>query len=230
MKPEIVVMLTHHDVTVADARRCFQAAADLPVQFWGFKDVGLPAGEMKALVSDFKSAGKTSVLEVVSFEESDLIKAAELAAECGVEYFTGGVFTEAVRQRVHAVGMKYFPFCGNAGGSPIELTGSPEDVTADAVRLIELGADGVDLVAYRFKGGDPIQLAKQVEREVGGKNVIIAGSVNSVERIRRMHEVGPLGYTMGGALFEGLFAPGGDFRDNLAALVELDAAISEVAR
>ena len=228
MKPEIIVMLTHHDVTVANARDCFHEAADLPVRFWGFKDVGLTRREMEQLVSDFIAAGKTPVLEVVSFEEQELINAADLAVACGVQYFTGSLFSEEVRQRVHAAGMKYFPFCGDAGGSPIALTGTAEEVVEDATRLRGLGADGVDLVAYRFTGGDPIHLAKLVEHRVGGENLIIAGSVNSAERIRAMQEIGPLGYTMGGALFEGVFAPGGTFRDNLAALVELDATLAGV--
>jgi hypothetical protein len=66
-----------------------------------------------------------------------------------------------------------------------------------------------------------------VEHQLGGENLIIAGSINSTERIRRMQEIGPLGYTMGGALFEGAFVPGGSFRDNLAELVKIDAQIGE---
>jgi phosphoribosylformimino-5-aminoimidazole carboxamide ribonucleotide (ProFAR) isomerase len=61
--------------------------------------------------------------------------------------------------------------------------------------------------------------------QLGAENVIIAGSINSVDRVQRMHEIGPLGYTMGGALFEGAFKPGGSFRENLEALVNIDAAI-----
>ncbi|TQC44687.1 hypothetical protein EEB14_35945 [Rhodococcus sp. WS4] len=226
MKPQIVVMLTHNDVTVSNARDCFRDAADLPVQYWGFKDVGLDMPEMERLVGDFKEAGKTPVLEVVNFDEKDLLEAAALAVDCGVEYFTGGVFSQAVMERVQAAGMKYFPFCGDVSGSPIALTGSPEDVLGDATRLRDLGADGVDLVAYRYAGGDPIHLAKLVEYQLGGENLIIAGSINSVDRIQRMHEIGPFGYTMGGALFEGVFVPGGSFRDNLEHVVNIDATMN----
>lgn len=225
MKPQIIVMLTHNDVTVANARDCFRDAADLPVQYWGFKDVGLSSGEMEKLVSDFKAAGKTPVLEIVNFDEKELLNAASLAIDCGVEYFTGGVFSQAVMERVQAAGIKYFPFCGEVGGSPIELAGTAEEVLEDAGRLRELGVDGIDLVAYRFSNGDPIHLAKLVEHQLGGENLIIAGSINSVERIRRMQEIRPFGYTMGGALFEGAFKPGGSFRDNLQQLVNIDAKI-----
>lgn len=225
MKPHIIVMLTHNDVTVSNARECFRDSADLPIQYWGFKDVGLPTAEMEQLVNDFKVAGKTAVLEVVNFDEQGLLDAASLAIDCGVEYFTGGLFSEAVLERVHAAGMKYFPFCGDVSGSPIELKGSAEDIAKDASRLRELGADGIDLVAYRYSNGDPIELAKLVEHQLGGKNLIIAGSINSAERIRRMQEVQPFGYTMGGALFEGAFKPGGSFRENLQELVNIDANI-----
>jgi hypothetical protein len=226
MKPQIVVMLTHNDVTVPDARGCFRDAADLPIQYWGFKDVGLTAPEMEKLVGDFKKAGKTPVLEVVSFDEQDLLDAAALAVNCGIEYFTGGVFSPAVMELVQAAGMKYFPFCGQIGGSPIELIGAPEDVMKDAVRVRDLGADGVDLVAYRYTSGDPIQLAKQVVHHLGGEKVILAGSINSADRIQLMHEIGPFGYTIGGALFDGVFKPGGSFRENLELVVNVDATFN----
>ena len=45
MKPEIIIMLTHHDVTVKDAGEIFEQCKDLPVKFWGFKNVGLPKDE-----------------------------------------------------------------------------------------------------------------------------------------------------------------------------------------
>jgi hypothetical protein len=230
MTPEIIVMLTHNDVTVADARECFCSAADLPVQYWGFKDVGLEAAEMERLVADFKNAGKTAVLEIVNFDEQETLRAASFAAACGVDYFTGARFSEAVRDRVHSAGMKYFPFCGDVGGHPIELRGTMDDVTADARRLRALGADGVDLVAYRYLGGDPIALAKTVADQLGSPQLIVAGSINSIDRVERMHEVGPFGYTMGGVLFDGAFRPGGSFRDNLEYVLDAQAALTGTRR
>jgi hypothetical protein len=230
LKPQIIVMLTHNDVTVSNARDCFRGAADLPIQYWGFKDVGLASREMENLVGDFREAGKTPVLEIVSFDEKELRNAASLATSCGVGYFTGALFSQAVMEQVHAAGIKYFPFCGDVGGSPIELTGTPEDVVNDASRLRELGADGVDLVAYRYTSGDPVELAKLVVYQLGGENLIIAGSITSVDRIQRMHEIGPFGYTIGGALFEGAFKPGGSFRDNLEHVVSIHATFAGADR
>jgi thiamine monophosphate synthase len=230
MTPEIIVMLTHNDVTVPDARACFQSAADLPVQYWGFKDVGLETAEMEALVADLKAAGKTAVLEIVNFDESETLEAASLAAACGVDYFTGARFSEAVRERVHGAGMKYFPFSGDVGGHPIELRGTIEDVIADSRRLCEAGADGIDLVAYRYLAGDPVVLAEAVAAELGGPRLIVAGSINSLDRVERMHQVGPFAYTMGGVLFDGAFRPGGSFRDNLEYVVDAQLALSGARR
>ena len=56
-------MLTHHDVTVKNAAEIFEACKDLPVKYWGFKNVGLPKDEMKALAGAMKAAGKTTFLK-----------------------------------------------------------------------------------------------------------------------------------------------------------------------
>jgi hypothetical protein len=226
MNPEIIVMLTHDDVTVANARECFRSAADLPVQYWGFKDVGLSAAEMEQLVADFKEAGKTAVLEVVNFDERKLLEAASLAAACGVDYFTGGLFSSAVLQRAHDAGMKYFPFCGEVGGHPIELKGTIDDVVNSAKQARALGADGVDLVAYRYVNGDPIRLAKAIGDDLGPAQLIVAGSINSIDRVKRMHEIGPFAFTMGGVLFDGTFTPAGSFRDNLEYVLDAGTALS----
>ena len=43
-------MLTHHDVTVKNAHEVFEQCKDIEeVKYWGFKNVGLPKDEMKAL-------------------------------------------------------------------------------------------------------------------------------------------------------------------------------------
>lgn len=46
MKSNIIIMLTHHDMTVKNAIEVFDSCKDLPVQFWGFKDVGLEREKM----------------------------------------------------------------------------------------------------------------------------------------------------------------------------------------
>ena len=43
-------MLTHNDKTVQNALEVFESCQDLPVSYWGFKDVGLPYPEMRKLI------------------------------------------------------------------------------------------------------------------------------------------------------------------------------------
>ena len=69
LKPELIVMLTHQDRTVFNALELFERTKEYPIIHWGFKDVGLPAEEMKSVVKAMKAAGKTTFLEVVSLSE-----------------------------------------------------------------------------------------------------------------------------------------------------------------
>jgi len=227
MTPEIIVMLTHHDVTVANAAECFKQCADLPIKYWGFKDNGLSVAQMEQLVRDFRDAGKTPVLEVVSSTPDELENAAILAVASGVEYFTGAMFSESVARRLHEAGIQYFPFCGKIDGPPITLSGSAQEVIDDAKQIRAQGADGVDLVAWRYADGDPVALAKATVAELGGDKVIIAGSINSAQRLQQVHDIGAFACTMGGALFEQAFVPDGSFRDNLHAVTQLQ---DELAR
>jgi len=45
MIPSLIVMLTYNDQTIPDALQVFGNCKDLPVKFWGFKDVGLPVDQ-----------------------------------------------------------------------------------------------------------------------------------------------------------------------------------------
>lgn len=227
--PEIIVMLTNNDVTVPDAREIFRNAQDLPINVWGFKDVGLSPAQMTELVADMKEAGKSVALEVVTFDEAELLASAQLAVDCEVDYFTGARFSEPARDLVKAAGIAYFPFCGDVAGSPIVLNGTEDQIVDDARKALHAGADGVDLVAYRYLQGDPEQLGDRVVEELGASKVIIAGSINSPDRMRRMNRMGAFAYTMGGALFEGAFRPDGSFRDNLEAVLDIKAAIEREA-
>jgi len=227
MPPEIIVMLTHHDVTVANAAECFKQCADLPVTYWGFKNNGLTITQMECLVQDFRDAGKVPVLEVVSSDHEELDNAAILAIASGIEYFTGARFSERIRQHLHQAGIRYFPFCGDIGGPPITLNGSIEAIIADARHILVQGADGIDLVAWRYADGDPVALADAMVAEFGGERIMIAGSINSAQRLRQVQEIGAFACTMGGALFEGAFVPGGSFRENLQAVIQLQHELKQ---
>ena len=48
--PELIVMLTHNDVTVPDAAAVFARCQHTHARYWGFKEEGLPFAEMQALL------------------------------------------------------------------------------------------------------------------------------------------------------------------------------------
>ena len=93
MRPDIIIMLTHHDVTVPDAAEVFEQCKDLEqVKLWGFKNVGLPKPQMKALVKAMKDAGKTTFLEVVTYDEASCLDGAQTAIDCGFDYLMGTIY------------------------------------------------------------------------------------------------------------------------------------------
>ena len=97
----------------------------------------------------------------------------------------------------------------------MELTGSIDEIVSSAKECIEKGADGVDLTAYRYADGNPIELTKAIVDAIGADKVCIAGSVGNEERMNQMKDAGVAEYTMGSALFNANFVEGGTFRENL---------------
>lgn len=91
MNAQIIVMLTHNDRTVKNALEIFEESKSLPVQLWGFKDVGLEREQMLELIGAMKAAGKTTFLEVVSYSEEACMRGARLAVEMGFDYLMGTV-------------------------------------------------------------------------------------------------------------------------------------------
>ncbi|MBR1455652.1 MAG: hypothetical protein IJ594_00655 [Oscillospiraceae bacterium] len=222
MRPDIVVMLTHHDVTVPDAAEVFETCKDLPVKHWGFKNVGLPKDQMKALTAAMREAGKMTFLEVVTYDEESCMDGAKTAVECGFDCLMGTLYYESVHNYLKEQGLTYMPFCGKVSGSPSILEGTNEEIIQDAKNMMDKGIKGFDILAYRHVV-DGEKLAREFCAAVDAQ-ICIAGSINSFERIDTMFDIGPWTFTMGSALFEKKFVPTGSFRDNLIAVAYYMAA------
>jgi len=216
MNPELIIMLTYNDTTVPNARQMFAELKTLPVQHWGFKDVGLPVEDMRTLVAEMRAAAKTTYLEVVSLSEPEGLAGARLAVEAGFDTLMGTVYFDSIRQYLANTTVKYYPFLGHVYGHPSILTGTVAEIASQARFLEAQGVDGFDLLTYRYTG-DAQQLLRAVVKATK-LPVVSAGSIDSFERIAQVKQAGAWAFTIGTAFFEARFATGGSFRENSDAV------------
>lgn len=199
-----IFMLTKDDRTVNDALGVYSSLSNSPLRHVGFKDIGLPLDELKALTGRIKADGKHAMLEVVSTSREAEMRSVEAAVEIGVDYLLGGRHAEDATSLLKGSGIRYFPFAGHTIGHPTRLIGSIDEIVEDAKRLAALpGVDGLDLLAYRF-AGDVEALTRRVARAVSVP-VIAAGSIDSAERVKAMRQAGVWAFTVGSAVFDGSF-------------------------
>lgn len=203
---EFVFMLTRGDRTVPNARVVYDGIRDCSLRYVGFKDVGLPIDELKALAAAIRADGRQVMLEVVSEDKDDELRSIRAALEIGVDWLLGGTHPdEALEILADADGIRYCPFPGRVIGHPSLLRGTIDEIADDADRLTSMpGVHGLDLLAYRYDG-DVEALAAAVKERAHGP-VIAAGSVDSLDRIAALDRIGVWGFTIGGAIFDGKFA------------------------
>lgn len=218
-KPNIIVMLTHHDITVPDAYDVFETCKDLPVQDWGFKNVGHEEAELKHIAKAMKAAGKTVYFEVISYNEEAYKKAAELAAECHVDFVTGTKYSPVLHDMLKKAGIGYSPFVGKVGcvwnGRSGMMMGDYDDLVAEAKNLLEIkGTTGLDVSAYRHIES-PERVIDSLTTAFPNAHICIAGSVDSYDKIDKLFQAGVTKFTMGSALFDKKFVSDADFRKNL---------------
>ena len=216
LKPELIVMLTHQDRTVQDALQLFERTQDYPITHWGFKDVGLSPEEMQRVVTAMKAAGKNTFLEVVSLSEEEGLTGARLAVDLGFDVLMGTVFFPSIGEYLKDKAIKYYPFPGHIHSHPSILDGTIEEIVAHACELESYGADGLDLLTYRY-AGDAAHLLKKVVKATQVP-VVSAGSIATFERITEVWDSGAWGFTIGSAFFEKQFVPDGSFEENVLAV------------
>ena len=141
MKPEFILMLTYNDSTVKEALQIFRECRNAPVMHWGFKDLGLPPEEMKALVREMKEAGKTTYLEVVSLSEEEGLRGAQIAVEAGFDILMGTVFFDSILEFLKGKPIQYYPFPGHIYGHPSILDGTMEEIVNHACFLESRGVE-----------------------------------------------------------------------------------------
>ena len=217
-KPELIVMLTHHDLTVPNALELFERLKDKPVTHWGFKDVGLPPEQMKQVVAAMKAAGKQTYLEVVSLSEEEGLRGAGLAVKLGFDVLMGTVFFPSINDYLRDKPIRYYPFPGHVHSHPSILDGTIDEIVAHARQLEAHGVHGMDLLTYRYTGDAP-RLLREVVKATSVP-IVSAGSIATYDRINEVWQAGAWGFTVGSAFFESRFVPKGAFEDNLMAVVD----------
>jgi len=216
LKPELIVMLTHHDQTVPDALELFERAKDYPITHWGFKDVGLSPQEMQMIVTAMKDAKKITFLEVVSLSEEEGLEGAHLAVDLGFDILMGTVFYPSIGNYLKDKPVRYYPFPGHVHSHPSILDGTIDNIVSHACELEAYGVHGLDLLTYRYNG-EASRLLKQVVRATNIP-IVSAGSIASFERIHEVWASGAWGFTIGSAFFERQFVPNGSFEENVLAV------------
>jgi len=216
LKPELIVMLTHHDLTVPDALHLFERTKDYPITHWGFKDVGLPPAAMQSVVTAMKAAGKITFLEVVSLSEEEGLQGAHLAVDLGFDILMGTVFFPSIGAYLKDKPVRYYPFPGHVHSHPSILDGTIDEIVDQARQLEDYGVHGLDLLTYRYTGDAP-RLLNQVVQATRIP-IVSAGSIATFERITEVWDSGAWGFTIGSAFFESQFVPESSFEENVLAV------------
>ncbi|MDE6297240.1 MAG: hypothetical protein K2L89_05275 [Muribaculaceae bacterium] len=202
-KPQLIVMLTFNDMTIENAEDIFESCKHLPVTYWGFKEKPIGRERMKNLFSRMKQCGKKTVLEVVEYDREGALAGLKAAVECGVDMLMGTKFYPEVATECNRAGIRYLPFIGQIEGRPSILKGEIKILAEEAVSVMEQGAYGVDLLAYRYPG-EVENLIEEINKVCDGK-LCVAGSIDSYNRLDVVKRLKPEWFTIGSAFFNHKF-------------------------
>jgi hypothetical protein len=205
---DFIFMLTRHDQTVEECLDVMEAIRPVGLKHMGFKDVGVDHATLERLHSAIKESGATSYMEVVSTTPEAVLNSAHVARRLGVDRLMGGTDVAGVMQILEGTNTAYFPFPGRPVGHPTKLGGSPAEVEEQCRRFLTQGCAGVDLLAYRATEAEPLELIRAARRGLGRNGLlIVAGSIDSPQRIGAIAEAGTDAFTIGSAAFDGSFSP-----------------------
>lgn len=213
-------MLTRNDRTVVDCLEILESVSSLGLKHIGFKDVGIPAKTLKALTTAIKDMGATSYLEMVSETREACLNSARVGGELGVDCLLGGTAAVDILNILKGTQTLYYPFPGRPSGHPTRLGGTPQDIENDCRKFLDAGCAGVDLLAYRATGADPLELVKAARRGLETKRLIVAGSITSRNQIMEIAEAGADAFTIGSALLDGSYdAAKGKLQSQIASVL-----------
>jgi hypothetical protein len=204
---DFIFMLTRDDRTVEDGLAVVHEALALGLRHIGFKDIGVAPAILRAINARIKDAGATSYMEVVSTSPEATLRSAQVAAEIGVDRLLGGTDVDGILRTLKGSSIAYYPFPGFPEGHPTRLRGQASEIAEHCSSFVSRGCAGADLLAYRATAADPLDLVRAARRALGrDKQLIVAGSENSAERIVALRDAGADAFTIGSAIFDGSFS------------------------
>ena len=220
---EFIFMLTHHDVTVPNALEVFDEVRNTGLRFVGCKDIGLTISQLEELFKRIRMAGMSSFLEIVCNNEKDHFAGIEKALHIKADYIIGGMprFAKKTLEylKEKKTVSKFFPYIGEVVGHPCLLKGKVEEIADQGVQFEKLGADGINLLLFRYEG-DADRLLDEVAMKVRIP-LVIAGNIDSYERIKPILKRNIFAFTVGGAVFERKFVPGEGIKEQVMAVLNL---------
>jgi len=216
-------MLTHSDVTVPGALEVLEEVKNTGLQYIGCKDIGLDLDQYTRLFGDIGTYGMRSFLEVVTYDEREHFKGLDLARKIGADYLIGGMpkYTKKTLEylRKNNSGLKYFPYIGEVVDHSCILKGSIDNIVEDGKEAERLGADGINLLLYRYQGDQEALLNEVVDTlELP---VIVAGSVKTFAQIEELKRRDVWAFTIGSAVFDKRFVKGNGLNGQITAILDI---------
>jgi hypothetical protein len=219
-----IFMLTHSDSTIEDALDYVGQLSGTGLHYIGFKDVGATPERQLAIARAAHDAGFETMLEVVSTTREAEVASVEAALAAGVDWVLGGTNPGAVLPLLEGSSVRYCPFPGRVVGHPSILEGTIEEIADSAATLTAApGVFGLDLLAYRHATADIAELTRRVVESSLGP-VIAAGSVVNDAQISTLASAGAWGFTIGSAIFDGLFPGAPDVAAQVRHVLDAAAA------
>jgi hypothetical protein len=205
---DFIFMLTRDDATAPNALTLVEAVRPLGLRHIGFKDIGADASTLRRLTAAIREAGASPCMEIVATSREEELRGVALARDLGVDVLMGGVHVEAALALLAGASLSYLPFSGRPRGHPTSLDGAPDEVEAHCRDFVTRGCAGTDLLAYRATEAEPLALVAAARRGLSGGRLVVAGSVNTAERIKALRATGADAFTIGTAVLDGSYAPG----------------------
>lgn len=201
---EFVFMLTNKDRTVDNALEVLDQLAGSGLRHVGFKDVGATPAFQAEITKRARELGFTTYLEIVSVSVEDELESVDAAIAADVDWIVGGKHAERVLEKIAGTGIRFAPFAGRVLGHPSELHGDIDEIVSHALALEAMdGVTGINVLAYRNKSVDVPALIKAVVDAVSVP-VLVAGAVTTKEQVAALNASGAWGFTIGGAIFDGV--------------------------